>query len=238
MAEMTVADVQALVVNKIGLSSTLEGSTVLSYLLEGYRDIVSKLHPFKSKVAISITIGVDEYQLDATLGSVEDVTVLLSLVKPERVTREEILDLRRYSNSGTTQGDVYCYSLEGNLLMLYPTPTGNSTMEVYGTLEPSTAPAFAGTEKLSTDLGLIPLGPLQKCLEYFALWQTSEYDDKQISENSIGYLGLYDKFIAEARVALLRRRGRTQTQARVGYPVKRGFPRRNDIYPTLSRTEI
>ncbi len=234
---MTVADVQTNVVNKIGLSSTLEGSLVLTWLLAGYRDVCSKLHPFKSKVAISLISGTDEYQLDATLSAVEDVTILGSLVKPDHVSREEILDLRRYSNSGTTQGDVYCYNLEGNLLMIYPTPTASSTLEVYGTLEPSTSPAFAGTEKLSTDLGLIPLGPLEKALEYYGLWQASEYDDKAISENSLGYLNLYDKFVAEARVALLRRQGRTRTKARVGYPVKRGFPRRNDVYPVLSRTE-
>lgn len=236
MAEMTVGDTKVNIVNKIGLSSA-EGSLVLVYLLEGYRDIVSKLHPFKSKVSISLVAGTDEYQLDATLGAVEDVTISNSLVKPDRVTREEILDLRRYSNSGTTQGDVYCYSLEGNLLMIYPTPTSASTMLVYGVLEPSTAPAFVGTEKLSTDLGLIPLGPLQKALEYYGLWQASEYDDKQISDNSLGYLQLYDKFVLEARKALRRRAGRGLTQARVGYPVKRGFPRRNDVYPALSRQE-
>ncbi len=237
MAEMTVADVQTNIVNKIGLSSTLEGSLVLTWLLEGYRDVVAKLHPLNSYVDTTLSAGTDEYQLNATLGAVDDVTILGSLVKPDHVSREEILDLRRYSNSGTTQGDVYCYNLEANLLMIYPTPTASSTFRMYGVLEPSTNPAFAGTEKLSTDLGLIPLGPLHKCLEYYGLWQASEYDDKAISENSLGYLNLYDKFIIEARRALLRRQGRTTTKARVGYPVKRGFPRRNDVYPVLSRTE-
>jgi hypothetical protein len=234
---MTVNDVATNIVNKIGLSSSEGSSLVLVWLLAGYRDLCSKLHPFKSKVAIAITSGVDEYQLDVTISAVEDITILNSLVKPDRVTREEILDLRRYSNSGTTQGDVYCYNLEGNLLMIYPTPTSNSTMEVYGTLEASTAPAFVGTETLSTTLGLIPLGPLQKCLEYYGLWQASEYDDKAITDNSLGYLSQYNAFILEARKALNHRAGRGFTQARVGYPVKRGFPRRNDVYPALSRQE-
>lgn len=232
---MTVADVQTNITNKIGLSSA-EGGLVLTYLLAAYRDVVSKLHPFKSKVNISIVAGTDEYQLDATLGSVEDVTILGSLVKPSFVSREEILDLRRYANSSTTQGDVYCYSLEGNLLMIYPVPTAASTLLVYGTLEPSTAPAFAGSEKLSTDLGLIPLGPLSKALEYYALWQASEYDDKAITDNSLGYLQLYNQFIDEAKDALRRRAGRRLTTARVGYPARRGFPTRNDTYPRIPRS--
>lgn len=236
MSEIKVSDVQTEIKNKIGLNAT-ESAYILNWLLEGYRDIVSKLHPFKSEVSINFVAGTDEYQLSATLDSVEDVTIVGSLVKPDRVTREEILDLRRYANSGTTQGDVYCYSLEGNLLMIYPTPTSASTMLVYGTLAPTTNPAFGGTELLATDLGLLPLGPMQKALTYYGLWQASEYDDKAITENSLGYLQLYDKFVLEARVALRRRAGRGLTMARVGYPVKRGFPRRNDIYPTLSRQE-
>lgn len=234
MAETTVNDVKTRIVNKLGLTST-EAAYVLSYLLEGYRDICSKIHPVKSKVTVSITSGTDEYTLSATLSAIEDVTVTSSLVKPERVTREEILDLRRYANSGTTQGDVYCYSLEGQLLMIYPTPTSSSSMLIYGTLEPSTAPAFVGTEFLSTDLGLIPLGPFEKCLEYYGLWQASEYDDKQISENALGYLTLYDKFIIEAKKAFRRRAGRGLNAARVGYPVRRGYPQRNDVYPETTR---
>lgn len=236
MSEIVVSDIQTEIKNKIGLSSA-ESPFILNWLLEGYRDIVSKLHPMKSEVSINFVAGTDEYQLSATIDSVEDITIAGSLVKPDRVTREEILDLRRYANSGTTQGDVYCYSLEGNLLMIYPTPTSASTMLVYGTLTPTTNPAFAGTEKLATDLGLLPLGPMQKCLTYYGLWQAAEYDDKAVTENAMAYLQLYDKFIFEARKALRRRADRGLTPARIGYPVKRGFPRRNDVYPALSRQE-
>jgi hypothetical protein len=236
MAETLVSDIQTNIKNKIGLSSA-EGSLVLTWLTQGYRDILEKTHFYVSKTTISLTATVDEFQLATTISEIDDVTVTTSLVKPDRVTYEEILDLRRYANSGTSEGDVYCYAIYGNLLAIYPTPTTTTTMTIYYIAEPTTLGAdFGGSEKLITDLHMLPYEPLRRALEYYGLWQAAEYDDKTTSAAAKGYLDLYEKFIIEARKAVRRRSGRGLLPARVGYPVKRGYPQRNDQYPSVSRS--
>ena len=233
---LLVSNLQTNVINKIGLSSSAEGSLVLTWLTEGYRDLLQRTRFFVSSTDIDLISGTDEYQIDTTIEQIEDATILGSLVKPDFVTREEILDLRRYANSGTTQGDVYCYNIDGNLLMIYPNPTADSTMHIYYIAQ-WTLSDFAGTEDLVADLNCVPVGPIAKALEYYALWQASEYDDKQVTDNSTQYLQMYETFVVQVKKAVMKRSHRQPPMARVGYPVKRGFPRRNDVYPALSRQE-
>lgn len=232
---MLVSDLQTNIVNKIGLAST-EAGLVLTYLTQGFRDLNNKIH-FNIGIAdLDILDGIDDYTIDGAIESIEDVTILGSLVKPDRVTREEIYDLRRYANSGTAQGDTYCYCLYGNLFQIYPTPTADSTMRI-AYVNCITTDVLGSSDDLSVDLGMLPLGPLSKALEYYGLWQAAEYDDKGMSQRAQDYLTQYDKFVSEARIAVRRRSGRGFVGAQAGYPVRRGFPRRNDVYPTVSRSE-
>lgn len=234
MSEITINDVKTEIVNSIGLNTT-EAAFVLNYLLEGYRDIINKLHPLMGTLSVSLIAGTQDYTLSATMEAVENVTIIGSLVRPERVTRQEILDLRRYANSGTTSGDVYCYCLEGQSLMIYPLPTSATTFTIYGQIAATTNPAFAGTETLVTDLGLVPLGPLHKCLLYYGLFRAAEYDDKTVSERSLDYLSQYNAFLIEAKKAVRRHNDRGLNPAQIGYPNRRGWPQRNDVYPSVFR---
>jgi hypothetical protein len=247
-----ISDIQTDVAQRIGLS-TAEAAYILPWLTYGYRDLLSKTAFYQESLNIVVNIGVTDVPFSTDIAEIKDVTVIGSLVKPDSVSREEILDLRRYANSGTSQGDIYCYNIEGGMLSVYPAPTQAITMTFYYVPEFDAADAdvglpeaaelsaagdsFDGTEDLKLDLHMQPLGPLSKCLLYYGLWQASEYDDKKISENSLQYKQLYDGFVTEAKKAVNKTRGRTLKPARTGYPVKRAFPRRTDTYPALSRQE-
>ena len=248
---MLVSDVQSRIVNKIGLSPNEEG-LVLQWLTDGYRDFLGKTGFYQQSGTITIPIGESDvdFVMDdgAHVSEVKDVTVIGSFVKPDQVTREELLDLRRYSNSGTSQGDIYCFSIDGGMLGVYPTPqTEAIQMTIYFVPETDTAEsgdtgaieedAFTGSENLVTDLKMVPLGALSKCLEYYGLWQAAEYDDETLATNAIAYKQLYDGFVTEAKKAVKKRSSRGLRAARTGYPVKRAFPRRTDVYPALSRQE-
>lgn len=222
---------------KIGLSSTSEGSLVLGWLLKGYRDLNDKLRFYIQSTSLVLTAtDPADYQLAITTSEILDVTISTSLVKPRRVTREEILDMRRFNNAGVVPGDVYSYCIEGNLVMIYPTPTTSITLTLYYIAEPSqTLTAFVGSEKLSTDLHMIPLQPLSDALEAYATWRAVEYDDKDVAgQNASNAYQMYLSARHEAQVALRKRAGRGYTGAKVGYPDKAGYPRRNDVYPTVS----
>lgn len=228
---MLVSDTQAKIIAKIGLS-TAEAPTVLTYLTGGYRDLLSKIHFEVQTTDITIVSGTDEVTLGATIGAIDNFTIVGSVVKPIKVSRDELYNLRRANQVGVAPGDIYRFALEGRLLQVYPTPSADVSIHIAYTLEPSDTD-FDGTEDLSADLGLVPLGPLEKCLEYYGLWQAAEYDDKGISQRALDYMNQYDKFIIEARTAVLRLQGRTLTPTSVGYPSRRRFPRRNDTYPQI-----
>jgi hypothetical protein len=241
---MLISDLQADIVSRIGLSTT-EAVYVLTWLTYGYRDLLSKTSFYQESMTVTVDIGVSDMSFPSDIGEIKDVTVIGSLVKPDSVTREEILDLRRYGNSGTSQGDIYCYNIEGGMLSVYPTPTQNITLTFYYTPEFDTSDddsglpdedVFTGSENLKTALHMTPLGPLAKALLYYGLWQACEYDQEKL-QPALQYKALYDGFITEAKKAVNKSRARTLKPARTGYPVKRAFPRRTDVYPALSRQE-
>ncbi len=228
---LLVSNLATNITNKIGLSSS-EGSLVLTWLTQGYRDLISKIPLFYIQTTtIAITTAADDYQLAATVGAIEEVTVLTSTVKPTRVSREEIQDLRRYANSGASTGDLYAYCIEGNLLSVYPYPTSSYSISITYTAE-ATVSDFAGTENLVTDLKMLPLGPLAKALEYYGLWQAAEYDDKGFSQRASDYMNQYEQFAREARKVVRQRASRHLLGKEAGYPSRRGFPQRNDVYPS------
>lgn len=238
MAEPTTGDLKTDILNKMGLSSSAEGSLVLGWLLKGYRDLNDRLRFYVASTTVSLTAtDPADYQLAITTSEILDVTIGTSLVKPRRVTREEILDMRRFNNAGVVPGDVYSYCIEGNLLQVYPTPSTTITLTIYYIGEPSqTSTAFAGTETLSTTLHMVPLGPLSDALEAYATWRAVEYDDKDVAGQNVQQArAAYLEAVQNARVALRKRGGRGLTGAKVGYPDKAGYPRRNDVYPTVSR---
>jgi hypothetical protein len=229
-----VSDLQTTIEKKFGLNHTAEGTYVLKWISEAYRDLHNKIHLGPASISVSITSGTNEYTLATTIEAVEEATVIGSTVKPARVSVAEILDRRRFVNSGVAPGDLFVYAIEGNLLMVYPDPTANYTLTLYGTTEPSTTD-FVGTENLTSVLGLIPLQPLLKCLDTFTSARAAEYDDKTLSERAQEYWAQYAQDIKAARRAVRRRAGRGLTGFRAGYPDHTGFPKRNDVYPQLDR---
>lgn len=232
-----VSSLQTIVEDKFGLSHSQEGAKILTYLTKGYRLLLNETAFYTASTTISLSNGTNEYQLDTTVEEIRDLTVDGSLVKAQFVPRETILDLRRYANSGVAGGDVYSYNIEGNLLMIYPTPTTSGTMTIYH-IPQATLSDFAGTENLVTDLHCIPVGPIAEALEYYACWQVAEYDDKSLATNAVQYKQWWLEAKTNVLKAVRKRGHRTPAQARVGYPSRAGYPRRNDVFPEVPRQTL
>lgn len=214
--------------NKLGMAIS-ESALILTYLTQGYRDLLSRTGFYQQTTTVAITSGTASYELAATIGEIEDLTIVGSSVKPDRVTREEMNDLRRAASTGAA-GDVWCYSLEGNYLMLYPTPTSSFNITIFYVAEYAITD-LAGTEAIAADLKMVPQGPLAEALEQYGMMRSLEYIDHGPSKRSQQAREEYESLVIKARKAVRQRSGRGLLGAKVGYPARRGYPSANSVYP-------
>lgn len=125
---------------------------------------------------------------------------------------------RRLNNPAADS--VRLYALEGNMLMLFPTPSTALTLTIYYVPRPATLDDGA-------DVPIEIPAEFHRIVTLYALWQGADYDDDQSSAQGARYKQLLDEQIAFMRGRLNRRRGRRLASARVS--TRSRIPSRNDI---------
>lgn len=132
----------------------------------------------------------------------------------ERVTVDQIRELRRASgaSSNSTQRR---YALSGaNLLMVWPTPQANETVTLYYVPRP-TEMSSAANDPSSPTYGGIPQ-EFHEALEKWACWYMASYDDDVSSAQGDRYLGQYQLQVNKARKMMRLKGGRRQPRVQLG----------------------
>lgn len=139
-------------------------------------------------------------------------------LSPERVSIDEILRLR--AATSTPSSPAYRYAVEGSdLLMIWPTPSGVSTITIYYVPRPTSM--SSGTHDPSNaTYGGVPL-EYHPVVESYALWKLASADDDESSGQGQRYKDDYLEGIGKIR-KYVAKKGGALPRAKVG---RRGLVR-------------
>lgn len=178
---------------------------------------------------IALVNGTSEYTLDGTALLIHNLWIVSNsqIVPLEPITFDEMLMLRRTAGTDPTR----FYTLEGDLLSIYPTPTANGTLNIRYTPKP--AVMSLGTDDFSAAAKGGITVPYQHVVELWAKAKAAEYTDDAGSHNGLDYFAQYDTEMKKARGRIRRASGGRLAPAKVGPPAWRSANLlRNDQDPT------
>lgn len=177
-------------------------------------EVLRRTHAYVKTASFAISANDNEYEAPSDLLATKSF-INSDNVPLERVSVEEIHDLRRGTPS-TGPSSVYKYALNGaNLFMFYPTPNANGTLTLYYVPVPAQAMTASNHDPSNVTYGGVPT-EYHSLIEYWALYRMASYDDDASSQVGQVYKQLFDQGVFEARRDMRRRGGRKLGPIRMG----------------------
>lgn len=217
---------------KTGLAYDVSGQeqTMLQdWANEAVVDVLLRTHIYLKIGDLALTSGTAEYRMDSTVLAIDDGRGST----PAGIGHYLVIGLdemiQRQSADPATAATRKMIAIEGDLLIVYPTPSSDETLRFYYVPKP-TVMSNDSHDPSSSTYGGIPT-QYHRAIEYYMLWQASEYDDKQVALKPLDYKQLYMQECSDVRKEKRKNRDRRLTRARIGYPESRTMSVRNDVYP-------
>lgn len=148
-----------------------------------------RTHCYVSSTTISLTAGTADYTLSNTILAIEDVYLVSNGAnfRVRRLSSTDVINLRLFS---VTSSPMQFYATSGaNLLLLYPTPAANDTLNIYYIPRP-TALSSGSDDPSSASLGGIP-SEFHYGLELYMMWKAGDAFDDASSNNGETYRRAY-----------------------------------------------
>lgn len=229
---MTRGDLITVVSAKLGLnkSSGHEERTLMQmWANEGVIEVLLATHCYTEIGDMALTAGVSEYRMDADLLAVTNDKIVSSSGAGtfQVITLEEMID-RQAANTAMTGGTTVV-AMEGNLLVVFPTPSAGTTIRYFYVPRPTPMTDDAHDPSVA-DYGGVP-SEYHKAIEYYMLWQGAEYDNKKAPMAPQEYATAFAGLCKQYRKAHRAKAQRGLRPARIGYPGRNYGGRRNDVYP-------
>ncbi len=218
---------------KLGLAydvAGIEQDFLQAWCNEAVVDVLLNTHIYTKIGDTTLTSGTSEYRMDSTVLAIDDGsgTTPAGVGHYLVVTLDEMIARQSANVVSPTARKVI--SIQGDLLIVSPTPSSSETLRFYYVPKPTTMTSDSHNPS-STTYGGIP-DQYHRAIEYYMLWQGSEYDDKQAALKPQDYYQIYLGECAKIRKRKGGSRDRRMLPARIGYPSNRKpFLGRNDIYP-------
>jgi len=197
---------------------------------EGVTEVLMETRVYVKIGDASLVSGQAEYRLDDAILAIDDGkgSTPAGIGPYDLISLSEMI--QRQSAGIISPTFRKAIAIEGNLLLVSPTPETDETLTFY--YVPRPLPLADDSHDPSNDsYGGIPTWG-HRAIEYYMLWQAAEWDDK---EHALSPKDYYQLFVAECKKIEKRKRNlrsRFQLRPRVGYPESRRPPySRNDIYP-------
>lgn len=206
---MTFAQLKTMVSQKIGLDAndSTEMTLLGQWINQGVRDVLLRTRCKVIPATMALTAGESDYEIDATILALNEVTVTnsSSVHEMERVTPADILAYRRGQQAA--EDFPRYYALDGaNLLMVYPTPAAADELTLYYVPRPTEMTADANDPSAVT-YGGIPL-EYHHLIELYALIEAADYDDDISSQVGQKYQADYEREIMRVKRFIQARGGR------------------------------
>jgi hypothetical protein len=213
---------------KTGLDTTSGSEEELlmeAWASDGVVEVLLKTHCFVRPANVTLQSGVWMYDMDTSILAITDLQLASSGSGDyERLSMDELRDLNR-------AGSTYkAFANHFGFFLINPVPTSSDTMSVLYVPKPSRMTSNSN-DPSDPQYGAIPT-QYHRAIEYYMLWQASEYDEKRLPEIPKDYRQQF-----EDECALVRKRGtnmgtRVLRRPRIGYPetpMVGSSP--NDVYP-------
>lgn len=206
MATLTV--LRNAVYSKLGMDSTSSGNDetlVTSWLNEGVREVLLRTHCYVGETTISLSANTWKYTLDASILAMLHVTDDEN--RPvEVIQATDLLDLRRASTS-TDAVPLRIAVLGSNKLLVWPTPTASSTLDVLYVPKP-TEMSTGSHDPSNATYGGVPV-EFHKAIELWALAQGSDYEHEGRTQSGVKYMQEFELYVKGViRPAVNRKAGR------------------------------
>lgn len=225
---MTLDDFRSHIAQSLGLDNTAsstEQGFIDDWVNEGIRQFLLDTHCHVATSTIALTADQGDYALPTTSLVVRKVWALDSdslNVPLAPTTVEEILWLRR--STGTPPSNYYAYT--GDLLMLYPIPTADGTLDIIHVPYPTALSGGSDDPSVAANGGI----PVQYhwIVELFAKARAGEYADDISSRMGMDYFAQYEVEMKKARSKIRQMAGGGR-RAPATPGRKRRYPYKNDV---------
>lgn len=212
----TLGDLRDEVAEEIGSINTTDDVTKIDrFLNRAVRDFLSKTGIYVTEATTLETADSGDYTLDTAIMLIKNIYVTSGTVDYplEQVSPQQILDWRLASSSSTSPSRYY--ALNGaNMLMVYPTPSGNDTVTLYYVAVPTEMSSTSHDPSDATYGGVPVL--FHDALALYAMWKLASFDDDQSSAQGQRYRDDYRDRIKEARKYVSMKGNTVAPRARVG----------------------
>jgi len=213
----------------LGLDQTASGDEDVLLgrrLNEGVLQVLLETHCYQAQAYFGLVASTQDYDLQGGTnfqsslnGSKTANTVILAIdrlidsnnIPLIRVDPEEIYDLRRASS--TSSSSQRMYAVNGNMLMVWPSPSSSESLTMYYVPRP-TEMSSGSHDPSNTTYGGIP-AEWHRTLEFYALWAMASYDDDASSGIGDKYFGQYQVWLGKMKKSQRLRGGRRQAPVRV-----------------------
>ncbi len=225
---MTRGELVTRVAQKLSFETTAASEELLLLQALANEGVVEVLINTRCNVDVgelTLVAATNNYRLDSTVLAILERTITTSYAPLNIVSAADMYDMRRGQN---VSSPARYLASEGNLLMVYPTPTQTEIITFLYVAKPTLMTADGNDPALIT-YGGIPI-EYHRAIEYYMLWQGAEYDDKAAPQKPVEYMEMFEKECGKIRKRHRAKGGRGFTPARVGYPGSINYPKRNDVY--------
>jgi len=204
----------------LNLKTNAEGTErdlVDSYINEAVEQFLLKTKVNKKTAQVSLTDDVGDYTLDPIMLSFDDMWIgspsdsgYVPMLEPI-----DSWDVRAMRNvSSVTPGPSRYYAFEGNVIMLYPTPSTGDVLHIVYVPRPSPM-TDDSHDPSAAPYGEVP-SEFHHIVEAYAKWKSADYADDGSSQVGAMYQAEYERGLIEAKVLLSRKAGMFTGMAKVG----------------------
>ena len=213
---------------KLGLAYDVSGDErdlLRAWVNEAIVDILLRTHIYIAIGDVTLTSGTAEYRLDASVLAIDDGrgSTPAGIGHYNVIGLGEMID--RQSTNVVSSGYRKYIAIEGDLLIVSPTPGASETLRFFYVPQP-TVTSSGSHDPSNATYGGIPTWA-HRSIEYYMLWQGAEYDDKSAALTPKDYHDLYLAECDEIGKRRRRHRDRAMIPPRIGYPGSR----RNQLTP-------
>lgn len=195
---------------KVGLDNTAgsaEQQLLDSWLNEGVREVLLRTHAYVTS-ATATPGATSDYTLPTAILDIVEMYFGDNDYPLERRSLNDITLLRR----GTGTGSVRYYApLGANAIAFYPTPGAADILTYYYVPRPTEMSEAADDPSDVTYGGIPP--EYHKAIEYYALWQASEFDD---NPKVLQYRAEFEAYLKKMKAQVTGKSGTRLSRAVVG----------------------
>lgn len=223
-------------VSRVSATSGLDnstGSTELDLLQDwandGVVDVLLETHIFIKIGDMALTSGVAEYRLDSVILAIDDGrgSTPAGIGHYQLVNLAEMID--RQSANYVSPSFRKVIAIEGDLMIVSPTPSADETLRFFYVRRPS--PMTDDSHDPSQDTyGGIPI-ECHHAIESYMNYKAAVHDNKRLPLTPKDYFEIYRGECGLIRKRKRQKRARSLVPARIGYPNSHRLARSNSQYP-------